>query len=1460
MTASEPDPTETIESALDQIGRATGIHELERAWVEGLCLHSSSSARDRILAQAGTRLRLLDDTADQWLRRCWLRQVADEVQRRGDQPLGDALVGITRSEIREAFAHADADLSRLRSLLSAGEDIGTVTERHVQPTMRVRDLGRIVGRMRGCGLTALAAKDDVELARSVADALLPPARLAAVVPEFWRVTRDDLIRWSAPLDARGELPRLVRGLIAETTTTDRIDFPAGTAVSNPGWDGVVECQRGNQFVPSGRSVWELSAGQSNPDHKARNDYEKRVQDTPPDARHETAYVALTCAKWPQARTFEDEKSPCGDFRSVRALNVDNLEDWLECAPMATVWLREQMGEPASRAETLSAWWRRWLNSTTVPLDGGVVLAGREARAQQLRGRLLLQNGSVVTVGGPLHRDEIVAFVAAALCASDGSEQIPTEVLYIDDHDTARQLLVTAVPADSTSPNTRRATTVVVPSVEFAAHLPPGTSHQIIVPVPGSDQADIKLEAVDSDVAAQRLGGAVKDLHTAHELAGLARMSLLALRRHLAVRPELHRPGWASGPMPSTLRRSLLLGGWEESREGDTQVVEELTGQEYEAVADALRQLDRGDAPIITTGDQWHAVAHSDTWALLAHHLTRQDITKLCEIASRVLIEPDPLHGLADDELMLARFDGTRARYSPSLKRGIAATLGLLGACPPRLHGTTTPNSSIASDIVWTLLNYANEDQSTKTWAVVVEVLPLLAEAAPEQVLGALRTCLSEPHEFATAMFADKDLGSFSASPSPHLQVLNALEVIAWSPDHLLAVTDLLARLAEIDPGGRYANRPDHSLAAIMCTWKPHTAASADERLAAVRMLRQHHNSVAWPLMLSMLPDGRRSQVRKQRPRFRDWSQQGCVVTQDERTRATASISDMLLEDVGCDPGRWTDLLGVVETLPKGIRSRVIDTLCRVAASGPDETFKSGVFTELRTLVNNHREHRSALWALAESELAALDDVLDRLRPDGRTFLYGDLFSPGLSYIDGIGAIDGRDAFEAALNTKQIEAVELILAEGGLKAVLAFAMEVEQPGLVGVALARVKPHLDAPMLDEMLNAPAAVTSVALGYFEYRFSEIGWEGVDELLANHEMSPQVVADLHRAVPAAETPWDRVEAHGSEVADAYWTRVNYFNVRVRSDLRELLVVSRRLRQARRIELALTLLEGVARAHESDPGFAEEVATCLEQWIRNEVSEASPQGKVVGKQLVSLIKVLDCHREQLGVGRLARIEWLLYPLLGHDPSIRVSSLYSALTEDPDFFVWLVELAYKPANASPGDPPESTETDRRIALNADRVLHAWPASRFAPGADEDGRVDAASLNQWVDNVRTRLAEIDRANIGDRMIGMALAASPADPDGESPGKAVRDLIERLQSDDVDSGISEAMLIQDGHGSRSPTDGGTIERSLAQSYRERARRVGGSLRTAAIYRRLASSFEQIASFQDRRAELHRRGLPA
>ncbi len=1454
--------SDSVESILEHVGRVVDEHDFERIWAQGLVQFQSPNDREQILVAAGRRLCVFDDAPRDALRRSWLRRVADEVRSRGDSALGGNLAPLVSVEMREAFAYAEGDLTELRMALDAREDLHEFAQRLPAVAVRLRDLGRLADRFRGSGTMALVSGEEADLARSLVDGLTSRSHLMATVPESMRVNRDRLLQWARTAEAERELPRLIRSLIAETEpSAEWIDMPAGTGVGTAGWDGVVKCADGNRFVPAGRSRWELSTQQTNSHQKACDDYSKRLKHTSPAERADEAYVAVVCAPWTKARSFADEKGQAGDYRSVLALKVDDIVSWLECAPLTTVWLREQLGEPERGLELLSAWWHRWLASTRIPLGVEVVLAGRGDQADRLRSRYSEQRCGIITIGGDMHSEEILAFVAAALVSRSPGEWPQGDFLYVDDKETAQRLLAAGARQPSgRPPGSVPGITVVVPSADFAPYLPPDSTHRLIVPIPGSSRAAIVLTAVDAAAAADQMRTAGEDFFTAGEFGSLARMSLLTLRRRLATEPDLHRPTWAVGAVDKILRRSILLNSWNQTSDGDRSVVERFVGCSHDDVVEALHRVaSESEPPMLLTDERWHVVAPADAWALIDGQLSREDLESLGQVAAEVLTEPDPLYGLSQTERLAAQLAGVRARYSPQLRNGVATTLALLGAFPPRLRGDGGRTVNAADHIVARILRAANDDPDPKTWVSVAEILPLLAEAAPSPVLAALRSCLAQPHPFASALFADREDDDFGfPTDSPHLRILDGMEVLAWSTEYIEPTTDLLAELAESDPGGGWSNRPGKSLEEIMCPWRPSTCADSEQRLAVLDMLRGRHGAVAWDLMLSMLPSAMDTVSERPGPRFRPWSDSRPVVTEIEYDRTVSAVASRLVADAGTEPERLAALVERAGDLAAASRKSLHASLAAVADSGPGEEIRSAVSSALRRMISLHRDCNGTSWALPEIELVEFEALLEPLRPSTPLNAYGLLFGGGFGNIDGISPRD-HEAYMEALAARRVEAIEAILDLHGIIEVLEFAAAVSQPYDVGAALATIGTDFDRDMLAAMNAAPEAVTQTALGYFCRRFSEFGWDGICRLIECHSLTAQVTADLFRAIPAMQRPWRKVNELGGDVAAEYWARSDLWYVGWPPSLTEVLEVSQCLRGAGRAGSAASFLAPQLHTLGSEPQFAEEAAACLEERVDQEERQDPRASPLDGYYLTLLLEVLNRHREYLGPGRVAVIEWRYYRALRHDSDFKAPNLYRELAQNPDFFVSLVELAFRPANASPGDRPESSDADRQRALNAHRLLRSWPSSQISPGVDEDGKLDEERLNSWVDRARRRLAEVDRAVIGDQMIGKALAVSPPDPVGEWPSLAVRESIERLRSDDIDLGLHMALRDQRGPTNRSPTDGGDQERQLVATYREKSRSFSSWPRTAAIFEGLATSYEVHAAVHDRSAEAVRRGLP-
>src|SRR5690606_20369176 len=81
-------------------------------------------------------------------------------------------------------------------------------------------------------------------------------------------------------------------------------------------------------------------------------------------------------------------------------------------------------------------------------------------------------------------------------------------------------------------------------------------------------------------------------------------------------------------------------------------------------------------------------------------------------------------------------------------------------------------------------------------------------------------------------------------------------------------------------------------------------------------------------------------------------------------------------------------------------------------------------------------------------------------------------------------------------------------------------------------------------------------------------------------------------------------------------------------------------------------------------------------------------------------------------------------------------TLYSELASDPEFFIELASLAFKPRDAD----------DDRPDVHASVVSAAWQVmheGRAVPGAADDGTLDPIRFFDWVTQVRARAEELHR---------------------------------------------------------------------------------------------------------------------
>jgi hypothetical protein len=248
-----------------------------------------------------------------------------------------------------------------------------------------------------------------------------------------------------------------------------------------------------------------------------------------------------------------------------------------------------------------------------------------------------------------------------------------------------------------------------------------------------------------------------------------------------------------------------------------------------------------------------------------------------------------------------------------------------------------------------------------------------------------------------------------------------------------------------------------------------------------------------------------------------------------------------------------------------------------------------------------------------------------------------------------------------------------------------------------------------------------------------------------------------------------------------------------------------------------------------------------------SELNASGGKGLVIGH----LVEILDAlsKRADASMEEIAKREYAYLPALGFQEQERTLTLHRLMAERPEFFVQMICDVFKRASAEHSEP---TKEERIRGTIAYRLLRSF---KLLPG-ERNGTIDSSSLNNWVQEVRRLGIKEDRSGITDEYVGHALAHAPLDQEDRAwPHRFIRDLIESLESKEVEQGIQVEKYNMRGVVTKGVYDGGAQEHALADIARGWARMCAAWPRTAALLIGMAEMWEAEEKQEDTRARLQK-----
>jgi hypothetical protein len=904
-------------------------------------------------------------------------------------------------------------------------------------------------------------------------------------------------------------------------------------------------------------------------------------------------------------------------------------------------------------------------------------------------------------------------------------------------------------------------------------------------------------------------------------------AVMKMPKELMASQEIPKTNWAQHPDATYLALAVLIGAWNEKSKCDVEAITQLFGIGYDPWLQKAREiLHHNDSPLSLKNGIWKVVNRVDLLSLLGYRILDPNLDLFKSVAVSVMKERDPAFVLPTEERYAAGINGKVLDYSHDLRKGIAEGLAIVGS-QPDAYSNCSQNKADTTAILAIREIFAGADWVI--WGSLNDLLPTLAEAAPNEFLYAIDKALHiTPCPF-DALFAQESSGVFGRNYLSGL--LWALEGLAWDEQYLVRACVALGELASRDPGGQWANRPANSLITILLPWLPQTLASVDKRKVAVQTLLNECPDITWNLIIQLLPGQHQTSTGSYKSKWRkiipdNWK---AGVTHQEYWQQTSFYAELAVGVAGYNTARLSELIEHFDNLPKP----AFDQLIQILASQPifelPEDQRLLLWDHLTKFTNKHRRFSEAKWALPDELISRIENVAEQIAPRDPFNLYQHLFTDrDFDLYEDNGDWEEQ---RKILNARRDAAVTEIFQQNGVEGIIRFAEAVVSPGQVGHALGAIAddvfeqtllPHF----LDTANNKHKALVS---GFIWRRYHINSWNWCDNI-DKAGWTPEHIGTFLACVPFTKEAWDRASQWLQENQVEYWSRTEANAYQADDDLT---IAIEKLLEHDRPHAAINCLY---RMHYGKKPI--NVDQCVRALLVA-LSSGEPTYAMDRYHIVELIKFLQSE-PSAAQEDLFRVEWAYLPLLDRHSEAAPKLLESRLASDSEFFCELISLIYR-SKKEDQSLQEPSEELRTIATNAWQLLHEW---KTPPGIQQDETFSAKHFNEWLQHVKTLCVKSGHLEVALIHIGEVLINTPPDPDGLWIHRAVATALNDRDADDMRNGFSTGIYNSRDFHWVDPT--GKPEKELAEQFRRKAEDVENAdfQRFAVTLRDLAMSYEREA----------------
>lgn len=1221
------------------------------------------------------------------------------------------------------------------------------------------------------------------------------------------IDRTDIEDWAKKHEGKGYFPYLISKLVYFSTLPGaQINIPYGSAVYLPGWDGVIWSEQHRPYVPAGTSLWEFG---TNKDFKTKadKDFDKRAANPLGHDASDCTYIFATPRLWKGKEQWRLEKLKLNLWKDILVLDAVDLMQWLDHSGPAAVWFAREIGKaPMEGALDAEQFWAEWSTGDAGQLVPKIITAGRSTESDQLCG-FLDGNPGIITVQAKT-KTEALAFIIAAADSfgEDQKKRFFSKTMVAEKEESFRTL----------SLNYAKTPLNLIPKFDDRSLITAAVSqgHHVIIPAGADDQISresIALPTIGREGQVEGLTemGLARD--AAERYSREAGRDINKLRRLLKFIDN--KAPWYKSEKIREIIPALILGRWNIHNPGDCEILEKLAYMPFDDYMDILyRWKNFEDSPILQIGGTWRLTSPLDLWNSVSKYITKNDLAVLA--ASFAGVFNDASNSGETEMIRITYSSKPPKKYSVWAQEGLVQTLIMISLYGEYINPAILPRPQAWVDQTVASLLFDADDA---LWRRTNQKLPLIAEASPKSFIKAAQHSLEKDQPEIMGMFRTNK--SFLGETSSHTGLLWALEGLAWLPEYLFQATDILLRLAELDPGGNLSNRPARSLVDIYRPSGPQTSASLEERMETLKSAVQKHPVQGWELLRKLMPKNHDNWMQTSKMRWRLFDKTAAPSdSAEQKLSAFQAVSDLLLEMFDNSDEKLAAILRhSSEMLSSEHRDKLLAFIEKNYAQIPKDSTLSR--DETRRILHHHRSYPDAFWSFDQEILARYQSVYEALEPDDLTAKYRWLFDSFQVYFPQ-GTIETEDDekddqdYNAKVMKARIGAIAILKPQIGIDGIIKLADKAESSQILAFVLSKTEQTEDETIriAASLKNHNANKNFVSL-YIAGKTAHHGIQWLFDLfpkLDEFNLDNVQLCALFSQVEHSEDLWKFIENKNESLNEAYWLSVDPYFLRTTSQ--EGTTAINKLMEHKRFKSAVRAANYIKKELSTD---------MISSVLHSTATEESKDDFILKpNEITGLFKEI-AKREDMDKQKLLDLEWLYLSVLSsYSSDYSPENLYNELAENPHFFVDVLSWLYMPADDENIEPERKTMPKETLEHLAHKCYELLDNFKKVPGVRPDDTIDDGVLNQWIFLVRELAQKADRIEAADRHIGTLLAYFSEEDKECWPPDEISQIIERINTPSLKDNFAVTVTNKRGSTTRSPFEGGTIEKSNAAHFQKLA----------------------------------------